>query len=1112
MRPIVVLALCTAMLGCAPGAPDSVPPGDRARTGVHAAALEADWAWSPAGTMSTPRHLHTATALQNGKVLVAGGESNGEVHISADLYDPDSGTWSPAAPLAAPRFQHTEALLEDGKVLVVGGYGYGEYLALASLYDPESDTWADTAPMTAARLGNGTTLLPDGDVLVTGGYDNGLLASTEAWNPAAGTWSGRAPMDAAKNRHTATLLEDGKVLVAGGFNGTQGIVSARVYDPASDTWSAAASLTEPRWLHTATLLADGRVLVTGGHGSPEALASAELYDPVADTWSPAASMHHARFGASAVRLASGEVLLLGGSSGATADATAEVYDPTADLWSEVAPMATPREGQTATLLPSGGVLVVGGSNSDGPLASAERFERATPCQDCASGGGSGSGGADVGGNGSGGNADPGGCAVTPDNTSCSVPWLTITVLAGLLARRRRRGRHATTLTLAATLTLAHSARAAPSPTASPTPSPTTSAAPSPTASPTPSPTTGPAPSLDDYKRFRALSIDLLGRMPTRDEVAAFERAPDLDRWVDAHLESGGHVERLARTYLDVLRLETAPSLLYQTTPTTLRRTKILGPDGKELHVYFRRGQRRLRPETDGDFCLTEKETGLKVKLTNQVVPEGTPFAVDKKVLEAATVLVRPWWLYEDARAAVPSRRYGEQWNPGGTYRPMPTFLTEPDGSPTIAVRVCREEAQTSETGTLYASGRDVAIPPETLGRQSPAPADTPYVKQHRGEPVSCRSYAGFALSADCGCGVGLEACLPGDSNSKDVMGFILPGPGRAPLGTDLPFDEGPQGYSAWHKLWWSQEASQLLAHLFSEDRDFREVLTGRWTYVNGPLAQFYRATAPSSAGAHAKGFAPMNVTQPIVDPASVPPALSPHDFDTWTRLEDRGPRAAGITTTPAFLMKYASRRARGATLYTAFLCKSFNAEKARLEPSTEPDLRLRPGCSSCHATLEPLAAYFTRIVETNFMVLSESVFPVDSPKCRVDPQGKIPTFCPLYYDPVFSDSGRAMLRGAYASPAHADVGPPGAARDITSSPEFASCAVQRVAEAFLGRPLSSEDDALTRSLGEVFVQGGYRMKALVRALLRSEAYAHGNGWSSTYLRAAAPSPAPGAAP
>lgn len=612
----------------------------------------------------------------------------------------------------------------------------------------------------------------------------------------------------------------------------------------------------------------------------------------------------------------------------------------------------------------------------------------------------------------------------------------------------------------------------------------------------------PAPSLDEYRHFRALTIDLKGRMPTRDEVAAFERGLDLDRWIDAQLDAGAHVERLSRTYMDLLRLEVAPSFLYLPWASMLRRVKILGPDNKETWVYFRRWQRRSRPETDSEFCLTERETGLRVKMDNQVAPEGTAVPVDSKVLEARTVLVKPWWLYGDERAQSPSKLLGEGWSPGGGYEPIPGLTTEPDGSRTRLVRVCREEAQSGETGTIFVAGRDAPVPADKLGRLGPALADTPYAKEHKGEAVSCRSAAGVALAPDCGCGAGLWACLPGDSNMKDPIGFALPA--RAPLGMDQPFEKGPQAYSQWHKAWWNEEAKQLFNHLIFEDRDFREVLSGRWTWVNGPLAQFYRATAPSAAGGPAKLFAVMGATEPLVNPAGVPADLSPHDFDVWRRVDDRGPRAAGIATTPAFLIKYASRRARAATLYTAFLCKAFTTDTTPLVPSTDPDLRRRAGCATCHATLEPLAAYFGRVQEADFAVLSQAAYPVDNPKCRPDAQGKIHRLCGFNYDPAFTDAGQALLRGAYGAPAHVDVGPPGAAAEIAGSPDFAACAVSRAASAFLGRPLTVEDAALAKALEATFVEGGYRMKPLVRAVLRSEAYARSTVWSSSFLRDAAP--------
>ena len=46
------------------------------------------------GSMSVARDLHTATLLNNGKVLVAGGFMVLCTIASAELYDPATGTWS----------------------------------------------------------------------------------------------------------------------------------------------------------------------------------------------------------------------------------------------------------------------------------------------------------------------------------------------------------------------------------------------------------------------------------------------------------------------------------------------------------------------------------------------------------------------------------------------------------------------------------------------------------------------------------------------------------------------------------------------------------------------------------------------------------------------------------------------------------------------------------------------------------------------------------------------------------------------------------------------------------------------------------------------------------
>ena len=583
--------------------------------------------------------------------------------------------------------------------------------------------------------------------------------------------------------------------------------------------------------------------------------------------------------------------------------------------------------------------------------------------------------------------------------------------------------------------------------------------------------------LPDYRYFRALSIDLQGRPPTRDELAAFEQNNfDLNAWIDTHTTGDAYAERLERIYMDLLRLDVGPTFQFVPPSLVLRRQQVMGPDGMPLYVYFRRGQRRVDPATDGDFCLSFDDTGLDFPPNAPGV--GVPRPVPQKVLDAKTVVVKPWWLFADYRAALPVDRIGPDWK-----RRFPGF--EPSGGllEDGSVRVCREEAQTAETGTVYVSGRPPFKKGEKLPghRETPPPNDSGFAKQHRGRAVSCLTGTGFQNSVECGCGVGLERCLPGAGPQFDPPGFLTPT--NVPLGDALPFDAAPKGISEWPKLWWSQEARRFLLKIFEEDRDFRDVLTSRATEVNGPLAQFYRfMTGATCCGPGAD--AGYTEPEPLVDPGALPSALVPEDTATWLPVADRGPHASGILTMPIFLTKYGSRRARAHVAYNAFLCKDFVADTARLAPSTEPDLTKRPGCSTCHQTLEPMAAYFTRIAESDWTWLPAHVFPMEQARCKTT---KPPGYCKQVYDPAFQ-----MLRSAYAAPSHAEAGPAGFAHDIVKAPEFAPCVVQNVAQSFLGRPLEPEDEAWKVELTKIFVDGGYRMRPLVRAIVTSARYKAGN--------------------
>jgi hypothetical protein len=247
--------------------------------------------------MRANREHYTATLLSDGRVLVTGGDdmSDGSAPLaSAELYDPTTGAFSPTGSMTTPRVFQSATLLADGRVLIAGGQQVvrGPSLASAELYDPASGTFSPTGSMSLGLSEHSATLLADGRVLIAGGipYDssgqivgNGPSRTALIFDPKTGTFSTTGSMAFMTEFYTATLLLDGRILFAGGDAGSQSLASAQVYDPATGNFSQTGSMAIGREGHTATLLPEGRVLIAGGEQAGNVggngSASAELYQP-----------------------------------------------------------------------------------------------------------------------------------------------------------------------------------------------------------------------------------------------------------------------------------------------------------------------------------------------------------------------------------------------------------------------------------------------------------------------------------------------------------------------------------------------------------------------------------------------------------------------------------------------------------------------------------------------------------------------------------------------------------------------------------------------------------------------------------------------------------------
>jgi hypothetical protein len=333
------------------------------------------------GSMETARYAYSATLLNNGMVLVAGGcsEPNCDPLATAELYNPATGTFTPTGSLKTARVYHTATLLNDGMVLVAGGY---PGIASAELYNPATGTFSYTSgSLNTGRGGHTATLLNNGLVLLAAGGN--FLASAELYDPATESFTYTAgSLSTGRSWHTATLLDDGRVLIAGGvINGSEYdcfIANAELYNPATGTFTyTTGNMNSARALHTATLLNNGMVLMAGGYG-PEYIAaesSAELYNPATGVFTLTGSMNNWHAQHTATLLSNGMVLVAGGSrDGQESIATSELYNPSSWTFSYTGSLNAARRSHTATLLESGMVLVAGGNVDEYiGLASAELY-------------------------------------------------------------------------------------------------------------------------------------------------------------------------------------------------------------------------------------------------------------------------------------------------------------------------------------------------------------------------------------------------------------------------------------------------------------------------------------------------------------------------------------------------------------------------------------------------------------------------------------------------------------------------------------------------------------------------------------------------------------------
>jgi hypothetical protein len=326
---------------------------------------------------------------------------------------------------------------------------------------------------------------------------------------------------------------------------------------------------------------------------------------------------------------------------------------------------------------------------------------------------------------------------------------------------------------------------------------------------------------------------------------------------------------------------------------------------------------------------------------------------------------------------------------------------------------------------------------------------------------NCSTNSG-ASDIGCGCGPNLRHCSYGSIN-KTILDSM------------------------------SEDVDRRVADNIAANKPYTELLTGKTMWVNGPLSHYLRYHRGVTSGLS---------SNPLAMHESQIPVIGYPEKNTWVAVQ-LGDHHSGVLTSPAFLLRFQTNRARANRYFNSFLCQPFQPAPGGIPASTdeeakETDLQERHGCKYCHALLEPSASFWGRWRPSGAGYFTTDAYPMfreDCYNCAVKGSG-CSSYCRNNYITKALAPSEKEYFGYYKSYLHqreqhmenVEEGPALLVQRTLVDDRLPMCTSRQAGQWLLGRELLPQEQGWIVERSHDFITSGLSFRALVRSIVTSEMY------------------------